>query len=745
MTTLRRLLVAVYPIRLFVLALTVWGIAADVRAQSPVNVGYYDIAAGAGIPQQVPPIVAAGFTPVLLSNVTAADLAGLHILFVHNPSAMGYAAEYLAGLPAIQGAVNAGMVLIIHDRSVGPHPTMGTRRILPLPTGVPVPVLARVNSNNNSVSDAGTLVANGPGGTVTEMNLDNGNFSNMGFAMLSTLTAPGKKGLLHAGTPNNAVTFSYPLGLGFVIYSSIPLDMFLKDMGTAAPAVRAAFRDIYAPNVLAYAASLQRPPQTTTLTVSKATGEYGGMTALTGTLRSGSTNLTGMTVNFFINDAPVGSAQTDSSGVATLNDVSLGSIGAKTYVNGTSASFAGYSQADASSGTADLDVTKAALKVTADNKSKIYGADLPAFTASYDGFVLGEGPSVLGGTLSFATPATPNSPVGPYAITPYGLTSDNYRIEYFDGTLTVDRTALTVTVADAGRVYHQPNPVFNGTVSGIQDGDAISAVYSTGATIDSPVGTYPINGTMVDPDGRLTNYSLEIHTGTLTIEKAQPVLRFTAAVNTSPFTGGVSLAPVSATLVEEVGGRTLVGQVVTFTQGATSLAAHTDGTGLATAHFALGVGEYALAAAFAGDANYLPAAAEGSQVLYVYQPTQFVIWGGNAPTLAAAVTAGQRYTFWGAQWAKQVTAGSYDANSSFKGYASQAAGAVWTTTGGASSNPPAAIAPYIGVIVATRAWKSGPLTAGNIAEVVVLRVDNAQGYAPNPGHTATGVMVAERQ
>ena len=37
-----------------------------------------------------------------------------------------------------------------------------------------------------------------------------------------------------------------------------------------------------------------------------------------------------------------------------------------------------------------LTVTPAALTITADNKSKVYGAALPALTASYSGFVNGD-------------------------------------------------------------------------------------------------------------------------------------------------------------------------------------------------------------------------------------------------------------------------------------------------------------------------------------------------------------------
>ncbi|MBV8857388.1 MAG: carboxypeptidase regulatory-like domain-containing protein [Acidobacteria bacterium] len=84
-----------------------------------------------------------------------------------------------------------------------------------------------------------------------------------------------------------------------------------------------------------------------------------------------------------------------------------------------------------------LTVGKASLTVKADDKSRLVGAPNPVFTASYAGFVLGEGPGVLGGVLTFTTPATPASPVGTYAITPAGLTSPNYNIAFVNGTLYV--------------------------------------------------------------------------------------------------------------------------------------------------------------------------------------------------------------------------------------------------------------------------------------------------------------------
>jgi hypothetical protein len=83
-----------------------------------------------------------------------------------------------------------------------------------------------------------------------------------------------------------------------------------------------------------------------------------------------------------------------------------------------------------------LTVNKASLTVTADNKSKIYGASNPTFTASYSAFANGDTAADPGGALGFDTNATQQSSVGSHAITPKGLTSDNHAITFKDGTLT---------------------------------------------------------------------------------------------------------------------------------------------------------------------------------------------------------------------------------------------------------------------------------------------------------------------
>ena len=94
-------------------------------------------------------------------------------------------------------------------------------------------------------------------------------------------------------------------------------------------------------------------------------------------------------------------------------------------------------------------IGKASLTVTAEDKSVVYGKDVPEFTVAYSGFVNGEDAAVLGGALAFECSYTKGSPVTEfgYAITAKGLTSGNYDITFVGGTLSVVRAEGQVTVA----------------------------------------------------------------------------------------------------------------------------------------------------------------------------------------------------------------------------------------------------------------------------------------------------------
>ena len=128
----------------------------------------------------------------------------------------------------------------------------------------------------------------------------------------------------------------------------------------------------------------------TIISVTSATGTYGGTVNLSATLTSGGAPLSGKTVDFNLRGgSSVGTAVTNSSGVATLNNVSLAGINTGLYPgsvgSGVGASFAGDSNYNASSGAALLTVSPAPLTVTAGNASRLYGNPNPLFSGTISG------------------------------------------------------------------------------------------------------------------------------------------------------------------------------------------------------------------------------------------------------------------------------------------------------------------------------------------------------------------------
>lgn len=212
-----------------------------------VNVGYYEMCNGAGQAWQVPPITTAGQTPVLLNDLTAADMTGVDVIFITNCNNFAYDAEFTSRLGDIHAAVNSGKVLVIHDRYVDPAESI-------LPGGGGFTILRNfADATNTNVVDTTTLVTNGPGGSVDNLSLDGGNLSHHGYALSGSLPATSKR-ILSRANANEIVTFSYAYGSGQVIYSTIPLDYYLQGFGPAG--VSSNFRNTYTPNVIAYAATL---------------------------------------------------------------------------------------------------------------------------------------------------------------------------------------------------------------------------------------------------------------------------------------------------------------------------------------------------------------------------------------------------------------------------------------------------------------------------------------------------------
>jgi hypothetical protein len=94
-------------------------------------------------------------------------------------------------------------------------------------------------------------------------------------------------------------------------------------------------------------------------------------------------------------------------------------------------------------------ITPKALSVKVDDASKVAAQANPAFSVTYDGFVVGEGSEQLDGALVFATEATQSSPAGVYAVSASGQSAQNYALHYADGSLNVTAAPVNVPTQTA--------------------------------------------------------------------------------------------------------------------------------------------------------------------------------------------------------------------------------------------------------------------------------------------------------
>ncbi len=460
---------------------------------APTKVGYYDMWRGEGKTTQERPIDKAGLTKVQIFDLSPAELQGINVLFVQNSNAFDYAGEYLTQRPAIDAAVSSGMVLVIHDRFVS-----GANTILPGGAGI---TFTRTISDfddppgdtaNIDILEDGTLVTNGPGGVVTQTNLDGFDRSNHGYAVSSTLP-DGARRILSNGDASQIVTFSYPYGAGYVVYSTIPLDYHLQNLPNAAIAA------IYGPNVVAYAGAL-RPAQSS-LSLEPPSSMYGGTTSLNGTIGNGGTSLpvAGINVSFSLFGTPSGSSTTDASGTVMLENISVPQANVGEHAGGLTGSFS--SPRFCGSGSAAVTITRAPVTIDVTGGSFIYdGLGHPAISQVTGAFNESLGAAMLTYTNQSTDATSSASPVtaAVYTVNAWYPQSGNYLEGGHDAvTITIDQSGTT-TVLSAS-----PNPSNDGQSVTIQV--AVSAVApgggsATGQVIvkdnGSQIGSVSVGGNM---------------------------------------------------------------------------------------------------------------------------------------------------------------------------------------------------------------------------------------------------------
>ncbi|HJQ67287.1 MAG TPA: kelch repeat-containing protein, partial [Gemmatimonadales bacterium] len=211
---------------------------------------------------------------------------------------------------------------------------------------------------------------------------------------------------------------------------------------------------------------------TSTLTNPSAFGQTGTLTATVSRVGGGSHPKCG-TVTFKNNGAAFATVALTLTNIATTPADTL-PIGNDALVAEFAPDPSGCNYLASTSNTINQVVTVGHIVVTPDNLSRAYGDPNPVFTGSLTGVAPGDNI-----TATYDSVATTASPVGGYPIVPTlvdpGGKLGNYTVTINNGTLTVDAAALSVTGADASRTYGDANPVFSGTLSGVKNGDNITA------------------------------------------------------------------------------------------------------------------------------------------------------------------------------------------------------------------------------------------------------------------------------
>lgn len=143
---------------------------------------------------------------------------------------------------------------------------------------------------------------------------------------------------------------------------------------------------------------------------------------------------------------------------------------------------------------------------------------------SYEGFVNGDTPAVLGGTLNYGGTSQGARNAGTYTIIPSGLTSSNYNIVYVDSTLTVTPATLTFTVINTSNIYNSGAVTLaSGETLTLTGNETIGSLAGVG-NVDLGAFTLTVGGDNTDTtfSGSIsgTGGLTKVGTGTLTLTAA---------------------------------------------------------------------------------------------------------------------------------------------------------------------------------------------------------------------------------
>lgn len=241
-------------------------------------------------------------------------------------------------------------------------------------------------------------------------------------SLTATLTAAS------SGSPLSGITLSFKLNNISVGTAVTGADgaATIPDLSIAGHAV-GTYNDyieaIFSPSGGNYAAGtgkgqLEIVLASTSLAVSKVTAVYGSKVTLTAALTSLGLPLSGKTAEFTLNNVSFGTAVTDANGAASKTNVDLTGISVGLHQAYIGANFAEASPYKGSSGTADLEITKASTAVSV-LPAEVQYSDQVTLTAVVASSTAQGGLNTAGGSVEF------NYQLGNGAVTSLGTVSSS--------------------------------------------------------------------------------------------------------------------------------------------------------------------------------------------------------------------------------------------------------------------------------------------------------------------------------
>jgi PKD repeat protein len=317
-----------------------------------------------------------------------------------------------------------------------------------------------------------------------------------------------------------------------------------------------------------------------------------------------------------------------------------------------------------------------------------------------------------------------------------------------------DSVTLSATLTDNATSTGVPNEQVTFTVgvktcTGITDATGKA---SCTVTLGDPAGPYTAAASF-STDGV---YSASSATASFTVNAEETTMTYNGPTVILASGSGATL---TAQLVEDGTNDTdgdggspgpVPAETVTLSLGSQSCTGLTDGEGNVSCTIAVttALGPQTVGASFAGDGFYKPASASTTAIVFAF-PSRGAFMLGDKTAKTAAQT-GATVTWWADTWSSLNSLSGGPAPTSDKGFAGKVSlptstppavcGGNWTTTAGNSPPPTSGVPSYMGTLVTSKVTKNGSSIAGNTVHIVVVKTN--PGYAPDPSHHGTGVIVA---